>query len=189
MTIAVGTTLVAMDKMRSWLERQGFGLEVAHGCRDEVDFSTKTVRIDGRHPYQLKLSSLIHECGHVDIFLRRVRRPQERIAGNTLAEHFLDVGRGCPAARASRLSTLQEEMDAWEAGQRLVKRLNVRYKRSIFEKDRVRSLMTYVAFTASRMRMTKEEQTVRINLNKALESLEKFTVARVKKRSLKKQKA
>ncbi len=178
--------IAKMDKMRIWLKRQGFGLEVAPGCRDEVDFGAKTVRIDGRHSYQIKLASLIHECGHVDIFKKRLRSPKERICGGTLAEHFMDVGRGNPAARASRLATLQEEMEAWDAGQRLVKRLAVRYKRSVFEKDRVRCLMTYVAFTASRMRMSKEEQTVRVNLHNALESLVKFTIARVKKRSLKK---
>lgn len=172
-----------MEKLRCWLRRQGFGLEVAPGCRDEVDFSTKTVRIDGRHSYQIKLSSLIHECGHVDIFRKRVRCPRLRVCGRTLEEHFFEVGRGRSTARASRLATLQEEMDAWEAGQRLGKRLAVRYKRSIFEKDRVKSLMSYVAFTASRMRMSEEEETVRMNLNNALTNLVKFTIARVKRRA------
>ena len=175
-----------MNRLRSWLGRYGFGLEVALGCEDEVDFDTKTVRIDGRHPYQLKLSSLIHECGHVDIFLRRARRPRERISGRTLLEFSMNVGRSRCSARSSRLATLQEELDAWDAGERLVKQLAVRYKRGIFEKDRVQSLMTYVTFTASRMRMSKEEQSVHLKLDDALAGLVKFTITRVKKSSLKK---
>jgi len=171
-----------MEKLRAWLKRRGFGLEVVGGCPDEVDLRTKTVHIDGRHAYQLKLSSLIHECGHVEIFLRRARRPRERICGRTLAEHILEVGRGRTVARASRLALLQEEMDAWEAGERLGKRLAVRYHRSVLEKDRVKSLMTYVAFTASQMRMAQAERRVRADFANALHSLVKFNVDRARRR-------
>jgi len=168
--------------MRQWLRKRGFSLEVAKNAEDSVDFEAKTVRINAQNAYQVRLSSLIHECGHVRIFLSRLRRPDRRICGSTLAEQCLLVGRREPRARSSRISTLQEEMDAWENGESLAKSLSVRYNRRVLEKDRVRALMTYVTYTACRMRMCEEEKVVRMNLHAALDGFVKFEVARYKKR-------
>ena len=148
-----------------------------------MDFASRTVRINADSSYQVKLSSLIHECGHVRIFLSRVRRPDHRICGSTLAEQCLLVGRREPRARSSRISMLQEEMDAWENGESLAKSLSVRYNRGVLEKDRVKALMTYVNYTACRMRMCEEEQLVRTNLASALSGFVKFEVTRSKQRT------
>jgi hypothetical protein len=172
-----------MDKMRQWLGKRGFRLEMSMNADDCVDFASRTVKINAKSPYQVKLSTLIHECGHVRIFLSRVRRPDRRICGSTLAEQCLLVGRREPRARSSRISTLQEEMDAWENGESLAKSLSVRYNRSVLEKDRVKALMTYVNHTACRMRMCEEEQVVRTNLASALRGFVKFEVARSKQRT------
>jgi hypothetical protein len=78
---------------------------------------------------------------------------------------------------------LQEEMDAWENGESLAKSLSVRYNRGVLEKDRVKALMTYVNYTACRMRMCEEEQLVRTNLASALSGFVKFEVTRSKQRT------
>jgi hypothetical protein len=171
-----------MERMRRWLEKNRFGLEVSEGADDCVDFSTRMVRINSDSPYQIRISSLIHECGHVRIFMSRMRNPENRICGSTLSEQCLLVGRREPRARSSRISLLQEEMDAWEQGERLAKSLSVRYNRGVLERDRVRALMTYVNFTACRMRMCRKERTVRNNLEHALRGFVKFAVDRSKKR-------
>jgi len=179
-----GLKLDNMEKMRQWLTKRGFQLQLLRGAEDCVDFAARTVCINSESTYQIKLSSLIHECGHVRIFLSRVRRPGSRICGSTLAEQCLLVGRREPRARSSRISLLQEEMDAWESGEELAKGLAVRYNRCVFEKDRVRALMTYVAYTAGRMRMCETEQNVRRNLESTFEGLVKLEMAKAKRKSV-----
>jgi len=147
-----------MEKMRQWLAKRRFKLEVRKGAEDSVDFSNRLVEIDARRPYQVRLSSLIHECGHVKIFFSRLRNPAARVCGCTLKEQCLSVGRREQRARSSRISTLHEELEAWESGMALAKTLSVRYNKRVVEKDRVKALMTYVLFTAQRMRMKKAER-------------------------------
>jgi hypothetical protein len=142
-----------MDKLRTWLSKQGFRVEIVRGEGDFVDFGERTVTIDSSKSYQIRLSSLIHECGHVRIFLRRRRNPRDRICGSTLREFCRALGRRDARGRSSRISVLQEELDAWDVGMELAKKLSIRYTRKIIEKDRVKALMTYIQYTAAPMRM------------------------------------
>lgn len=146
-----------MEKLKKWLGRRGFEVELAPGARDSVDFEEKTVTINSRCSYQIRLASLIHECGHVGIFASRLRAPQARVCGSTLGEALESKGRGDLRGRASRISLLHEEIEAWEVGESLARRLKVRYVRKVLEKDRVRALMSYIKFAACRMRSSKNE--------------------------------
>ena len=171
-----------MEKMRQWLRKRGFTLNVSEKAEDCVDFASRSVVINRESSYQIKLSSLIHECGHVRIFLSRVRNPYNRICGSTLSEQCFLVGRREPRGRSSRISMLQEELDAWESGESLARSLAVRYNKKLLEKDRVTALMTYVNYTACRMRMNETEKAVRINLETALRGFVKHAVSKAQQR-------
>ena len=141
-----------MEKLRLWLEHRGFELEQTRGAPDEVELLSRVVTINASAPYQKRVAALIHECGHVRIFLRRLRRPGARVCGVSLREDLLGKGRCDHRGRSSRICLLQEEMEAWDSGEQLAKALGVRYERRGLEKTRTSSLMTYVEHAASRMR-------------------------------------
>jgi len=141
-----------MDRLRSWLSRRGFRVLQERGARDEVELLSRTVTLDAAAPYQKKLAALIHECGHVRIFMSRLRKPTTRVCGASLREDLLAKGRCDRRGRSARLSLLQEEMEAWESGERLARSLGVRYTRRVLEKNRTWALMTYVSHAAARMR-------------------------------------
>lgn len=173
-----------MDKMRQWLVKRRFKLDVREGAEDCVDFSNRVVEINAERPYQVRLSSLIHECGHVRIFFSRLRNPEARVCGCTLKEQCLLVGRREQRARSSRISMLHEEIEAWESGMALAKTLSVRYNKSIVEKDRVKALMTYVSFAAQRMRMNKAERAVRVKFESALQGFIAQAISKAKRNNV-----
>jgi len=174
-----------MEKLREWLSGKGFDLQVAKGEDDAVDLASRLVTINAQSTYQIRLSSLIHECGHVRIHLSRKRKPLERICGASLKEQALCTGRRDHRSRRCRISILQEEMDAWESGAQLAKMLGVRYTKQILEKDRTSALMTYVSFAACRMRMNREEMKVRQQLDSALQMYIGYVSSRAKARQKK----
>ena len=132
-----------MEKLRAWLMRRKFALQLERGLTDEVDLLARVVSINASNCYQTRLATLMHECGHVQIFLSRIRSPKVRLCGCSLLEDFGSVGRCDRRGRAARLSLLQEEIQAWDLGEDLAKRLSLRFTRKHLEKVRVLALMTY----------------------------------------------
>ena len=141
-----------MNSLRRWLEARGFSLLARPGQDDCAVFEPcRAVFLDRAKPYQWRLAVLLHECGHVAIFRRRQRAaPRRRVAGASRRETEAGVGRCRARSTACKISTLEEEIAAWEWGQRLAARLRVRYSRALFERARARCLMTYVRWGAGK---------------------------------------
>lgn len=64
--------------------------------------------------------------------------------GCTFQEWWEDRGRFKKGTKARTLSTLDEEIAAWELGEQLGRRLGIRLARKLFERCRVKCLLTYV---------------------------------------------
>ena len=141
-----------MEKIRTWLSKQGFDLRVVPKGEDSVDFAERVVNINKSDAYPIRLATALHECGHVLIFFSRFRRPQKRFSGSTLKEQCLLKGRRAPRTRSARIACLQEELDAWDRGLDLAARLGVRISKKTVEKDRVKALMTYIGYAGAPMR-------------------------------------
>lgn len=142
-----------MNRLRTWLGKQSASLSTRPGCSDEVTFSDTpgkhkriivTVTINSRIAYQTRLAVLLHECGHVAIFRARQKDPKRRVHGCTYREWWNSRGRCKKGSGARKLSTLDEELAAWEIGEKLGKRLGIRLARRTFERCRVKCLLTYV---------------------------------------------
>lgn len=169
-----------MERLRLWLKRRSFKLELVAGAFDEVELLSRVVTLDAQASYQKKLSACIHECGHVQIFLSRCKNPRERVCGATLKEDIASVGRCDKRGRRSRIALLQEEMEAWEAGLRLAASLKIRYAKGELERVRTECLMSYVAHVAAPMRQNKTEAVAWEKLSSAM----KQYVSVVRRRSV-----
>jgi hypothetical protein len=136
-----------MQTVKTWLTAQRCGLTVASTPRNEVVFELgkKThVYVSNRGTYACRLATLLHECGHVIIWQRRRRRKSARVFGASFAEWMYNRGRCRARTRRAALATLQEEMAAWELGEQLARRLNIRFSVKTFEKVRTRAVCTYL---------------------------------------------
>lgn len=134
-----------MQKLEAWLDNQGYVLSQQPGVADcAIVEGAKLVLINRARPYETRLGTLLHECGHVEIHRRRKRRVNCRIAGSSIKEKRGLKGRCKPRTLARDISELDEEIEAWEVGTQLAKALEIKYNRKKFERLRERCLMTYV---------------------------------------------
>ena len=134
-----------MEKLRAWLSKKGFELRLAPKGEDSVDFAERVVNVNQSDAYPIRLATALHECGHVEIFRRRVFNPQPAVAGATLRQWSRSKHRTV----GEKLLQLQEELEAWTLGEALAKRLRVPLPpRCRKLAHRSRSLMSYVRVLA-----------------------------------------
>lgn len=137
-----------MNVLEDWLESHSSSLHCAPGVQDHVEFDgensrASTVSLNCKASYGVRLATLLHECGHIIIFFRRRRNKTKRIFGCSHHEWWSRKGRCRRRTKSLKLSTLEEEIGAWELGERLGKRLGVRFSRKTLERVRTRALLTY----------------------------------------------
>ena len=142
-----------MNALRVWLRKRSTNLSCTPTASDAVTFTSPSgiaggicvvVSINSKLAYNIRVAVLIHECGHVAIYHTRRRSPTRRVHGCTLGEWWNGRGRCRKGRLARNLSTLEEELAAWDVGDRLAKKLSVRFSRATFERLRTRCLLTYV---------------------------------------------
>jgi hypothetical protein len=100
------------------------------------------VTLDAAQPYQERVAALLHECGHVLVYLRR-KRTRARVAGATFTEWWNASGRLQKRSKLKRITVLEEEIHAWNLGEKLARRLRIRVCKRVFERCRADALRTY----------------------------------------------
>ena len=102
----------------------------------------KIIKIYSLNGVESRLFALLHECGHA-----LIRRNHDSFKAKYPAHAEHDGDRRKESA-AFRLSTLEEEIDAWKRGWNLAKRLGLSIDRGAWDKQRTKFLMTYVVWAA-----------------------------------------
>lgn len=113
------------------------------GVYNAVD---RTITIAGRAAPEKQLYMLLHECGH------------HLIGFDEMDERF---GMGYPFVEDPvvnttfhhRVACLEEEMEAWNRGWRLSKRLHLQLEREAFDKVRLDCLRSYIKWVNGRKLM------------------------------------
>lgn len=131
-----------------WLRRRGFRLKCEAGADDCVCFATARVLINSKATPASQLSALLHECGHVDVLQHRLKNRRVRVAGATLGQWGRTSNAKSQQKLGVRISVVTEEIEAWDRGELIAKRLKIRYNRKTYKNVRTRALMTYFRWTA-----------------------------------------
>lgn len=136
-----------MNALSSWLQAHSSSLRCVRGEVDHVRFfssnASTIVTINAAQSYHCKLSALLHECGHIIIYRRRCRNRHKRVCGASYREWWLESGRLKRGTQRRKLNTYYEEICAWELGEVLARKLNIRVRFKVFERCRTRALLTY----------------------------------------------
>jgi hypothetical protein len=138
-----------MQRLEKWLEQRNFSLEVEVGADDSVCFEERTVYINSKTTKNAQLSTLLHECGHVHIFMERQRCKRRRCGGATWSQwkRLPDTNR---LPLKDKILTVAEEIEAWDRGLDLRKKLRIRVPLRTYRMVQTRSLMTYVRWCGKR---------------------------------------
>jgi hypothetical protein len=126
-----------IKRLVDWLSDQGYSFRFSN--TDQVDWESATVSLyPNPNPLYL-LYTALHECGHV-------------VVGNsgTYKKEFKSITIGDQydsrhyRSNIYRYKKLKEEMDAWEEGKKLAKKLGIRINKADYDKYASKWFMTYV---------------------------------------------
>lgn len=122
----------ALKVIQAWLlKHKGWSLVRGQREVDMIDFLEKTVKNCTRGKVEHQMFGLLHECGHL-------------IAGGKAAIlRLVQVPNGVCRTRHHRVSTVLNEVRAWDAGERLAKRLGIKIDSSNYAKYRSKYLVKY----------------------------------------------
>lgn len=125
-----------IEKLIHWISEQGFKFKF--GRSYEVDWSTRTVT-GYRSQNQLHLLySLLHECGHILVYNQTSYKKQFKslFRAERDSRHY--------KSNIYRYKKLKEELDAWEQGKRLAKKLKIEIDHDDYDQYAAKWFMTYV---------------------------------------------
>ncbi len=133
-----------ITKVVAWFEKKGYTVRFGPQFRDEVYPTLKRVTICSRPSLMSQLIALLHEAGHIMLY-----------ADKTYNDRF---GKGWPAIHARkqvdslahRAQVVEEEIEAWNRGQRLFERLGLTVERSTWLAIRYRCITNYCGYAAKK---------------------------------------
>ena len=124
-------------------ETLGYTVVEDADCVDSCKSDSKVIEIYSLNGVESRLYALLHECGHA---LIRKNWNKFRTEFCAHAEHD---GDGRKESKSFKISTLEEEIEAWKRGWKLAKRLNLSLNKESYSKHKNKYLMTYIKWAAS----------------------------------------
>lgn len=130
-----------LEKIKSWVESKGYS--VRFGSYDCVDYDQKEVILyNNLHNRKHLIYSALHECGHVvignsDNYYRDYKSIVK--ADSVDGRHY--------RSNLYKYKKLKEEIDAWEQGYILGKKLGIRINKDDYDKYAAKNFCTYVSST------------------------------------------
>jgi len=125
------------------IERLGYDVYEGPNYLDTSCSGEKVITICSRTGIENRLYGLLHECGHALI--------RENVA--KFAKEYRSNYEGGFDGRKARtdrfkVSTIEEEIEAWKRGKRLAKRLGIELDEERFESHKAECLMTYIRWAS-----------------------------------------
>lgn len=141
-----GEDIVSIQRLEilvAWCTSRGLSVKFAKKKGATYHTGEKTITVAGRMSPERQVFFLLHECGH-------------HLIGYT--EYDERFGRGYPmhddpninSTFHHKMACLEEEIEAWNRGWRLAKRLRLGLNRESFDEVRVECLRTYVSWANGR---------------------------------------
>ena len=135
-----------LTKVYLWASKAGFTIIRGSDGTEEVDFEAKTIAINHKNWEETRLHHLLHECGHI-IIEGSKWRPPTMIKRK---EYFDSEEKDCLRKHNDKykISIIAEEIEAWEQGKKLAKKLQIKLNKEKYNRDAARCVMTYVNWAA-----------------------------------------
>jgi hypothetical protein len=140
-------TLSGLFKILRWLDKRGIAVEFNARISSEYRISKRKIIINSNLSPDKTLFYLLHESGHAIIDLKKKVR-------DNLKRKF---NKGL-YTRQNLALTIEEEVLAWQEGEKLAKRLRLWYDEKEFDRLKRDSLATYLDFSAQSLVKKKKKR-------------------------------
>lgn len=124
--------IMGLARVLEWCEERSVKVSFAAVPDGEFDPNLMSIKICGRSTPESQLFWLLHECGH---FL--IAKHDKRV--NRGKAHRVDA-----RSLIAKVEVLAEEIEAWNRGQSLAKRLRIFIDRSRFNTFKATAVNTYM---------------------------------------------
>ena len=121
----------------------GYTVIEGSDCVDSCKSDSKVIEIYSLNGVENRLYALLHECGHA-----LIRKNWTKFKSQYPA-HADHDGDGRKESNSFKISTLEEEIEAWKRGWSLSERLNLSLNKESYNKHKNKHLMTYIKWAAS----------------------------------------
>ena len=124
------------NKLKKWVEKNGYTVEMSNS--DEVHYYEKKVLLCKNQPGINLIYSFLHECGHVVLYKKKSYDVDYKIlnSANEDGRHL--------KGNLFKYKQLKEEIQAWESGYKLSKKLKINIDKDAYDKYAAKYFMTYI---------------------------------------------
>jgi hypothetical protein len=121
------------------------GYEIFEGSdhQDACWSDVKQITICSRMGIEKKLYALLHECGHA-----LIRENWSKFAKEYAAHAEVPQDGRRQRNTKYKVSTIEEEIEAWKRGKRLAKRLDIELDEERYDEHKTECLMSYIRWAA-----------------------------------------
>jgi hypothetical protein len=137
-----------LERLCDWADKRGWITDFSYTCEDEMEPGNKMIYINTRQSVEKQLYSMIHECGHV-LVQSNVKAYYKKYPA-TAESRFLGVGRmrKLEKTKKYKIDTIAEEIEAWDRGKKLARRLELYIDEDNYTKLMYECVYTYVDWAA-----------------------------------------
>lgn len=127
-----------IEKLCLWAkEKEGCVVSFKDSEEDQVVVDTFEITISKKHSPEVAFYFLLHELGHV-VLIRD--KKQYKHAYGIIFDNF------STNSLTTKVTTLQEELDAWREGLKIAKSLKLKINRRKFEITKTQAINSYLAW-------------------------------------------
>ncbi len=126
----------AIDTLCQWANKRGHRVEF-QTKEDSLCYEDKVIYINTRQRVENQLYSLLHECGHLLVYIGQQGFQEE------YPMYAFKATKRQEKTKKYKISVIGEEYEAWRRGRKLAKRLNIEVDKNKFDLVMTRNLMTY----------------------------------------------
>lgn len=113
-----------LELLESWAMSKNWLIEYEYLASDEMDPASKIISINTRQGIENQLYTLLHECGHV-LVQQDHKAYAKRYPGTAKVNMSEKLSRRLEKSVAYKIDVISEEIEAWQRGLRLAKRLGI----------------------------------------------------------------
>lgn len=134
----------SLDILTDWAVSKGYSVDFDRNANNCICHETKIIEINNKTPIRDQVFFLLHECGHVLIF-------ENGFFWNFNIRNKYHVNE--PTNREEnkkyKIFVLTEEIEAWQRGYRLAKKLNLNIDKSSLEEYMYKAISKYSKWASS----------------------------------------